>query len=194
MCFGLERDASMKPGQIAHLDKRHNNNGLDNLAYICLVHHDEYDSPTSQRKGFTEHEVKEHRRELYQYIASAWNMPDVDGEAKRARPSNRAPGHYVRDSEWAPAELQVSQRMDGTIRVVGMALYGATREGGPNLGQLDFEAEVRDGHAFFESDLVGSTYWVELQFLSDKLVVTESSDTAYHGANVSFAGEYRRLS
>ncbi|MGX8009477.1 hypothetical protein ACVDG8_010930 [Mesorhizobium sp. ORM8.1] len=56
---------AIKQGQISHLDRDSANPKEDNLAFLCLVHHDEYDSQTSQRKGFTITEVKSFREELY---------------------------------------------------------------------------------------------------------------------------------
>ena len=40
ICFGLNRDLRLKPGQIAHLNQRNDDNREDNLAYLCLEHHD----------------------------------------------------------------------------------------------------------------------------------------------------------
>lgn len=65
LCFGLNGDAAEKRGQIAHLDRDHSNHSLDNLCFLCLPHHDEYDSRTSQSKGLQPAEVKEYRRALY---------------------------------------------------------------------------------------------------------------------------------
>ena len=64
ICFGLYRDLEVKAGQIAHLDKDKSNNKFDNLAFLCLPHHDQYDSRTSQSKNFTIKEVKKYRQEL----------------------------------------------------------------------------------------------------------------------------------
>lgn len=69
ICFGLHGDRSKKRGQIAHLDRNRTNNVEDNLAFLCLDHHDEYDSKTSQSKGLTEQEVKVYRGQLYQEAA-----------------------------------------------------------------------------------------------------------------------------
>jgi hypothetical protein len=52
ICFGLYHDLGVKAGQVAHLDHDSTNNDLDNLAFLCLIHHDQYDSTTSQSKGF----------------------------------------------------------------------------------------------------------------------------------------------
>ncbi|MCK4599684.1 hypothetical protein KAU37_07720 [Candidatus Bipolaricaulota bacterium] len=66
VCYGLLEDDSRKTGQIAHLDGDSSNNELDNLCFLCLEHHDEYDSTTSQSKGLTKFEVMAYRTKLYE--------------------------------------------------------------------------------------------------------------------------------
>lgn len=68
LCFGLYGNLSCKRGQIAHLDHNHQNNTVDNLAFLCLEHHDEYDTCTSQSKGWTIKEAKLYRDMLYKEI------------------------------------------------------------------------------------------------------------------------------
>jgi hypothetical protein len=68
ICYGLHRDGEIKQGQIAHLDQDNRNNRPDNLAFLCLQHHDAYDSKTSQSKGFTIGEIKAYRDELYSHM------------------------------------------------------------------------------------------------------------------------------
>jgi hypothetical protein len=68
LCFGLNGDFEEKRGQLAHLDRNNSNNQLDNLAFLCLEHHDIYDSKTSQSKGWRENEVKKYRDMLYAEI------------------------------------------------------------------------------------------------------------------------------
>src|SRR5207245_8498279 len=46
------------------------NNEQDNLAFLCLTHHDQYDSTTSQSKGLKETEVRHFRSELHARIAN----------------------------------------------------------------------------------------------------------------------------
>jgi hypothetical protein len=70
LCFGLKGVASIKRGQICHLDRDPSNNDKDNLAYLCLKHHDEYDSRTSQSKGLTIEEVRRYRDELYRHLGT----------------------------------------------------------------------------------------------------------------------------
>src|SRR5713226_5726514 len=73
LCFGLSEDLLEKQGQIAHLDKDPSNSAEDNLAFLCLPHHDQYDSSTSQSKGFTKEEVKAYRARLYLALATGSN-------------------------------------------------------------------------------------------------------------------------
>jgi len=65
LCYGLSADFRQKKGQLAHLDHNRANHSESNLVFLCLFHHDEYDSPTSQSKGFTEAELKFYRNMLY---------------------------------------------------------------------------------------------------------------------------------
>jgi hypothetical protein len=54
-----------RKGQIAHLSRDRSDSRFQNLVYLCLDHHDEYDSKTSQSKGFSPDEVREYRDRLY---------------------------------------------------------------------------------------------------------------------------------
>lgn len=72
VCYGLNRDDGVKRGQVAHLDGDRDNNASKNLAFLCLEHHDEYDSRTSQSKGLTQTEVEQYREEL-SYLFSNWS-------------------------------------------------------------------------------------------------------------------------
>ncbi|MFN8608842.1 MAG: hypothetical protein U0931_15015 [Vulcanimicrobiota bacterium] len=68
MCYALQSDGTTKNGQIAHLDRNRNNNDLDNLAWLCLAHHDDYDSTRRQTRMFTPAEVKRYRAVLLEAI------------------------------------------------------------------------------------------------------------------------------
>jgi hypothetical protein len=64
ICFGLHGDRGTKAGQIAHLDRDAANSSFENLVFLCLEHHDLFDTRTSQSKGLTPHEVRRYREEL----------------------------------------------------------------------------------------------------------------------------------
>lgn len=70
LCYHLDGYLEVKNGQIAHLDQDPSNSNEDNLVFMCLSHHSEYDSRTSQHKNFTKDEVKELRSRLYEAIDS----------------------------------------------------------------------------------------------------------------------------
>jgi hypothetical protein len=193
ICFGLNRDTSIKQGQIAHLDKNSGNNAEDNLAFLCLDHHDRYDSTTSQSKNFTMAEVKGFRAELDASIGSAFSSDVRFGEAAAA--SSGINGQYIRLGEGSSsAELTVRVLPNGEIRVIGEALWGTNREYGPNIGTLDFLADLQGNLAVFEDRLLGDDrpYIARLTFADGSLVVDEQNPIGYFGMNVSFAGTYAK--
>lgn len=78
LCFALSNDAGEKKGQVAHLDRDSSNSSRDNLVFLCLDHHDQYDSRTSQAKGLTIDEVRQYRSQLQRYVAKALPLSDVE--------------------------------------------------------------------------------------------------------------------
>ena len=79
MCFTLSNDFTQKPGQIAHIDQDRTNNSPTNLAWLCLPHHDEYDTRTSQSKGYSEPELR-HYRELLHSAVESWRVSQPHSE------------------------------------------------------------------------------------------------------------------
>lgn len=74
----LDGNESERPGQIAHLNGDNSDSRFENLVWLCLEHHDKFDSKTSQTKNYTQVEVKIYRDRLYQkYTASAYSREDV---------------------------------------------------------------------------------------------------------------------
>ena len=76
LCVGLDSDFGRKTGQIAHIDRDSSNASLENAAYLCTKHHDEYDSVPSQTKRFTPGELKAYQANLYEILESPdwWRM------------------------------------------------------------------------------------------------------------------------
>jgi hypothetical protein len=69
LCFGLRGDLSEKlHGQLAHIDHDHSNSIADNLCYLCLLHHDAYDTRSIQSKNLTVGELRFYRDKLYNYL------------------------------------------------------------------------------------------------------------------------------
>jgi len=82
LCYGLSGDDSQKPGQLAHIDRDPSYGDESNLAFLCLKHHDQYDTRTSQSKGLTPDELRHHRDALYAHL----------GRRRKRRSSNHPDG------------------------------------------------------------------------------------------------------
>jgi hypothetical protein len=92
LCFYLSRRDDVRKGQIAHLNKDRADNRFENLCYLCLEHHDEFDSTTSQSKGLSAAEVRHYRDRLYKhYLRSAEGVaPDAEEDKKKQESSLEA--------------------------------------------------------------------------------------------------------
>jgi hypothetical protein len=68
LCAYLDGDWRQKKGQIAHIDRNPSNSKRDNLAYLCLDHHDQHDSTPSVSKGTEPAEVRKYRDRLHHEV------------------------------------------------------------------------------------------------------------------------------
>ncbi len=79
LCYCWGEHKGRRKGQIAHLNRKRNDSRFDNLVWLCVEHHDEYDSRTSQSKGITPGELREHRSQLYKEINSKPTILAAEG-------------------------------------------------------------------------------------------------------------------
>lgn len=190
ICFGLNRDTSIRQGQIAHLDGNSSNDSEDNLAFLCFDHHDQYDSKTRQSKNFTTLEVKHFRAELIEAVTLAFAIQVQFGTASEL--VDFVSGHYIRAGEYESADVKVQRLADGRYHVTGMALWGTRHKYGPNMGDFDFIGELLGStieHS--EPSSIGSeTYRIRLEFSESCLTVSEENWLGMFGLNVSFTGQY----
>lgn len=192
ICFGLNRDTSIKQGQIAHLDGDSSNDNESNLAFLCFDHHDQYDSTTRQSKNFTQIEVLQFKEELIKAIDMAFSGVVFFGEATALGADNIS-GHYIRDGKYESAEIKVQRLPDGKYHIDGFALWGTNRERGPNTGDLDFVAELYDNRIDYTWGHPGrEPYEASLEFENGKLIVSENNWVGMFGMNVTFQGEYQK--
>ena len=192
ICFGLNRDTSLKQGQIAHLDRDNANSVEENLAFLCFDHHDQYDSTTRQSKNLTLLELKRFRSELYSAIGMAFAAEVRFGNVNGA--VDDWSGHYIRNGDYESAELKVTRLSDGRYHVKGLALWGKRRKNGPHLGELDFIAEAQRGVIkYSETHLEGKAYKAVLTFSEKGLTLAEESWAGMFGMNVNFGGEYDKV-
>ena len=189
ICYGLYRDIAIKQGQIAHLDHDPSNDTEENLTFLCLNHHDQYDSRTRQSKNLLYEEVLRYREELFAALGKAFAVEVPFGKAK----PDPIVGHYIRTGIAESAELTINPLEDGDYHVQGLALWGIDREGGPHLGDLDFVAKLDDDtirylSAFNPEKPYRATFRVSKHGLS----VTEENWVGMFGMNVMFSGEYAK--
>ena len=187
LCFGLNRDVSIKKGQIAHLDQDNSNNAVDNLVYLCLDHHNEYDSVTRQSKNLTLAEVRHYRNEIEEQIELAWKEP-VAFNITPLLDLTGISGHYVWETGNASAEVDIRALGNNKISVTGIALWGTRNANGPNIGELDFTATL-SGDKLYHKD-PHSDYEMTITFTFDGLSVREKNAQGEFGMNVTFAGEF----
>lgn len=194
ICYGLNRDTSIKQGQIAHVDQDSANAAEENLVFLCMPCHDKYDSTTRQSKNFTGAELRHFRGELDRALISAFSQQVAFGEAL-SRPQESSVSHYIRvGGSVSSAELTIHTLPNGDVRVVGEALWGTNREYGPNIGTLDFLATPEDSIVQYEDQLLGKEkpYRAVMRFVENGLIFKEEGFNGYFGMNVTFAGEYAR--
>lgn len=200
ICFGLNRDTSLKTGQIAHVDRNSNNNSQDNLVFLCLTHHDAYDSRASQSKNITEQELRAFQSELTRALSLAFAQDIAFGGAVATQEQMKKTieGHYIRsdDSETSSAEIVISRiaSRHSQYPVSGFALWGRQREYGPNIGEFDLVMEIRDGE-FYPIRRAGNTenHRIRIALDGNKLSVSEENWLGAYGMNVHFEGEYEKV-
>jgi hypothetical protein len=201
LCYGLNRDTKIKSGQIAHIDRNNENNSQENLCFLCFEHHDEYDSKTSQRKNFSQEELKKYRSELYDAINQAFSLPVHFGEVSWA-PGDPYAGTYIRlstNQDTADFTLiPISDSLEGRARYFasGSATWGSWRESGPNIGELSIVLELEDGylHGYYYSPYVTEIpYSVTINFSEEGATLQEQGVSDLCGFNVSFSGKYNRV-
>jgi hypothetical protein len=183
----------MKKGQIAHIDRDSTNNTLSNLAYLCLEHHEEYDSRSRQAKGLTPDELRNYRDELHSSIQVEWSKP-APFALPPLDPLAAIAGHYVFQGPNMSAELQLAHLGNGIVQVSGLAISGiATPTSSAHTGSVDFVSDLRNDRLYFTDRAGDRWYNLELTVSDGTITAIESSNSGYHGMNVSFAGSYRRV-
>lgn len=81
----MNHDYTVKKGQIAHLDHDSSNSVYENLAWMCLPHHDEYDCKSCQTKNYSEYEVKKYRQALYEEVHRRRASADIGESGEKAK-------------------------------------------------------------------------------------------------------------
>ena len=136
LCYYLKNVREDVDGQIAHLDRNPSNSSLDNLVWLCLSHHDDYDTKRSLTRNLSVSEVELYRDRLHKEMArfseigSPFNQSNLDsdptlvvlideeGELDPAKPSDRIEFR----SDWKP--ITVDQQFDYLVAYMGPGWHG----------------------------------------------------------------------
>jgi hypothetical protein len=76
-CVFLDSNIDPVDGQLAHVNQDSSDSSFGNLAFLCLRHHNQYDSKTSQSKGLTATELLAYRARLYAQYANDVRIADL---------------------------------------------------------------------------------------------------------------------
>ena len=101
LCHGLFGDLAVKEGQLAHVDHDPSNSSEDNLAFLCLNHHDQYDSKRSQSKGVTPAELRVYRAALEDAMRGAVAV-STDAQVSPVLATTAAPYRLADDTLFIP--------------------------------------------------------------------------------------------
>jgi hypothetical protein len=85
LCIHFNNDWGQKQGQIAHLDQDPSNVAEDNLAFLCLPHHNDYDTTPRQTKKLTIREAKTARDRLYEVVAGGGDLTTAGHQSSAGR-------------------------------------------------------------------------------------------------------------
>jgi hypothetical protein len=133
ICVFVNSVLAPRPGQLAHIDRNPSNNSLDNLAWLCMEHHDAYDSRTSQSKGLTAGEVRKYRDDLHSLVAQT-EQPvllaklDPAGESTALVSSGNLLGRIIEAYDREAKGLEVGTRPNG-IALAHLATIATTEAG-----------------------------------------------------------------
>lgn len=156
LCFALKRDLEIKQGQIDHIDGDNQNNAFDNLAFLCLSHHDQKGTKASQSKGLKPDEVKQYRNELYLHLAD-WGFEDDRENFLRYLAAQVDIEHMAKSAlriasrfSWHGESIATEALTKAEIEYIDGDLYI------PLLGALEYYQSW--GWLSFETEMKQSTY------------------------------------
>lgn len=194
LCYGLERCKEVTNGQIAHIDRDSSNATFDNLVFLCLDHHDKYDSKTSQSKNFTPNELKQYRDELYSDLEKSLSVAS-NFFTSATYSDDTYSGKYAYEAENREASLTIRHISGERYLIDGMAFYGTQSKGGPNIGELCEIGILTSGvltFSDFSDDGEEEKYSIRITFYGQKIEVLDSCCCRRFGAGVSFSGTYTK--
>lgn len=133
LCFWLKGEDEVKKGQLAHLDGDNENVAEDNLVFLCLEHHDEYDSTPRLSKGLREKEVRNWRDELYKEMEYRFRTV-TSGPLTILFDETR---HCYKEDNKQCAIYRISVRNEGTTTINNVGVKIRNMRGGQQSSDND---------------------------------------------------------
>jgi len=137
---------SRKRVQFAHIDRDPSNSTAENLAPLCLDHHDEYDSRPSQSKGITQHELRSYKDQLINQIADGTLSLDGKTALRTIEPDRLPDSRDLRAYGSLFAEIS---RIFYAYDPIGIGYHGNLDEYEPEAHDLIMQLQARGGQLDF---------------------------------------------
>lgn len=138
LCFGIYGTLYYRRGQVAHVDRDSTNSAIENLAFLCMDHHDEYDTKTSQSKRLLPEELLRYRDTLHAAIERREHVATIAPataalDAQTAEHDRRAFGHVDQLLPETRVQLylhrvEAGQLTPSDVVVIGGAIRWCSRE------------------------------------------------------------------
>ncbi len=122
LCYFLLNDHSEKEGQMAHIDRDHSNSVEHNIAFLCLIHHNLYDTRYSQSKRITPSEIMTYKQALTVALGTARTFELVI-EGVLSEASNSQIGETIQKLEerFPGSHITLKYKTSGSI-ILGLEL------------------------------------------------------------------------
>jgi len=115
LCVYLCHDNDTKRGQLAHVNHDSSDNREENLVFLCLPHHDEYDSETRLSRRLTKAEVKRYRDLLYRYNEDPYSDSEVPENTPIEVLEERISTYYHEEADITSSKLYLTPSLNHSL-------------------------------------------------------------------------------
>jgi hypothetical protein len=123
LCYYWDEIKGRCKGQIAHINGKAHDSRFDNLVFLCIDHHDEYDSRTSQSKGITSGELRVFRNRLYKELNSKSSILNNSADAVASETSS-----FDESTDYEKVRKHFADELDFTLEPWRYALWQTANE------------------------------------------------------------------
>lgn len=178
-CFYFEGESDCQiRGQIAHVDRDSSNATVENGAWLCKDHHDEYDIVSTQSKRLSPTELFEARSAVEEFVRSGGFPMTAKGQSKRASRSTRK-----------GVSLAVYERRLPIYRKAIEFIRYVVRDARPEYPKIfEFGHDTEEALFLFDENI--AQYLMEL---SSQAVRLHAAEKMREGAAMGRGGDFQSL-